>query len=87
MNKDVRALKDACGKKNTRKRTSRKIITGVLKRILEIGNLSLNLCFKRFSVFEILDRINKSKSKVIYHMINSKLAKLGNNLNCLLSKF
>ena len=64
MNKDVRALKDAFGK-NTRRRTSRKITTGILKKISEIGNLSQNLCSKRFSVCEILDTINKSKSKVI----------------------
>ena len=63
MNKDVRALKDAFGK-NTR-RTSKKITTGILKKISEIGNLSQNLCSKRFSVCEILDTINKSKSKVI----------------------
>ena len=65
MNKDVRALKNAFGKKNTRRRTSRKITTGILKKISEIGNLSQNLCSKRFSVCEILDTINKSKSKVI----------------------
>ena len=64
MNKDVRALKDAFGK-NTRRRTSRKITTGILKKFSEIGNLSQNLCSKRFSVCEILDTINKSNSKVI----------------------
>ena len=65
MNKDVRALKDAFGK-NAPKRTSRKITTGILKKISEIGNLNQNLCSKRFTVCEVLDTINKSKSKVIY---------------------
>ena len=65
LNKHARALKDAFGK-NARKRTSRKITTGFVKKILEIGNLSQNLCSKRFTVCEVLDTINKSKSKVIY---------------------
>ena len=61
MNGDVWALKDTSENLNTRKSTSKRILTGILSKNLKNSELKQNSSYKLWRAWRVLDRYGETR--------------------------